>query len=152
MSFDFFDIKDEEKPEAKPKKEPEKVECPYCGKIFAKSVITRHKNNCLENPDNIEKTKPKPKVTISRDEQDIIKELRAEFLKTLTKEQKETIAMDPEEMKKIEDVVKFLGGTEGYQFIYKSITGDKIRGTMPHIIDECIKWLNKHKLYLLWNK
>jgi len=152
MSYDFFDIKDEEKPKPKPKKELVKEECPYCGKMYSKSTLTRHKKNCPENPAKVVKPKPKPKATVSRDEDAIIKEVRAEFMKTLTAEQKETIALDPEEMKKIEEVIKFLGGTEGYQFIYKSITGDKIRGTMPHIIDECIKWLNKHKLFLLWNK
>ena len=55
-------------------------------------------------------------------------------------------------MTKIEEVMKFLGGTEGYQFIYKTITGDKIRGSMPFIIDECIKWLKKHKVFILLHK
>ena len=158
MGFDFFDIDEKEPPKPeKPKKKPTpKEECPFCGKEF--SSLSRHIKVCPDNPDNtpkpVPKPEPKPKIAAapSRNEDEIIKELREQFLKTITPEQKEDITLKAEEMDKIREVVKFLGGTEGYQFIYKSITGDKIRGSMPTIIDECIEWLKKHKLCLLWHK
>ncbi len=153
MSFDFFEVPKKAPKETKPKKKPTpKEECPFCGKEF--SSLARHIKMCPENPDNVAKPEPKPKIDAvpSRSEEEIIKELREQFIKTITPEQKEDITLKAEEMDKIRDVVKFLGGTEGYQFIYKSITGDKIRGSMPFIIDECIEWLKKHKLFLLWYK
>lgn len=153
MSFDFFDIKDEE-PEKKstPKKEePAKEFCPYCGKEYVN--LKAHKKRCPENPKNIQKSVSTPKpVDPTKSEQELIRELRVQFEKTLSPAQKEDFSLSKEEQEKIENVIRFLGGTEGYQFIYKSITGDKIRGSMPHIIDECIEWLKKHKLYILMHK
>jgi hypothetical protein len=153
MGFDFFDIDEKEPPKLeKPKKETVKEECPYCGREYAN--LTRHIKNCPENPNREKKTKPSPKVKTPKtvDEKQLITDLRAQFEKSLSAEDKERISLEPEELEKIRDVIKFLGGTEGYQFIYKSITGDKIRGSMPYIIEECINWLKKHKLFLLWHK
>ena len=153
MSFDdLFSKPAPKKAPKEPKKEPVKEKCPYCGKKY--SNVSRHLPNCPENPSKKVKTKSKPKKEIPTpvDEEKLIKELREQFTKTLTPEQEEEFNLTSEEMKKIEEVMKFLGGTEGYQFIYKSITGDKIRGSMPTIIDECIKWLKKHKVYILLKK
>jgi len=152
MSFDFFDIPKEEPKLKEVKKEIVKEECPYCGRKYAN--LNRHFKTCPQNPDRVVKAEPKPKKTPIQaiDEEKLRKEIREELLKSLTDEDKEKISLDSAEMEKIEEVIKFLGGTEGYQFIYKSITGDKIRGIMPHIIDECIRWLKMHKLFLLWHK
>ncbi len=107
---------------------------------------------CADNPEKAES--PKPKVTSGEgtNETELIRELRKEFEKSLTREQKADFTLTAEEQEKVEKIIKFLGGTETYQFIYKTITGDKIRGSMPYIIDQCIEWLKKHKLYILYNK
>ncbi|MHA1436426.1 MAG: hypothetical protein ACTSPD_02515 [Promethearchaeota archaeon] len=161
MSFDFFDISEKEEEELekkKPKKEKilkkEKIKekCPYCGKSYIN--INAHLKKCLENPNNIKKAKPKEieKSIDFLDEGKLIEELREQFRKTITQKQKEDLILTVEEQEKIENVYKFLGGTEGYQFIYKTITGDKIRGSMPYIIDQCIEWLKKHRIYILHKK
>ena len=155
MGFDFFKVSEKEaeaKPKKVPEKKPEKDPCPYCGKMYVS--VARHLPYCDENPDNQEK-EGKEKVasqTEKRDEMDLIRQVREEFQKTLSSEHKEDFALSKEEQAKIEDVIRFLGGTEGYQFIYKSLTGDKIRGSMPFIIDQCIEWLKKHKVYILMNR
>ncbi len=144
MAFDDLFSKPE------PKKEKVKKKCPYCGKQYAN--LASHLKICVKNPNRKVKPKKEVKPVQKIDEEGLRKKIREELLKSISTEEKEKITLDPKEMEKIKEVIKFLGGTEGYQFIYKSITGDKIRGSMPHIIDECIKWLKKHRLYLLWHK
>ncbi len=134
----------------KAKEEPqEKEECPYCGKMYAN--VKAHMKKCSENPNKIETPKIKGESGESMSEAELIKELRKEFENTLNSEQKANFTLTAEEQEKIEKVIKFLGGTETYQFIYKTITGDKIRGSMPYIIDQCIEWLRKHKIFILMN-
>ena len=163
MSFDFFDVPDEEeeieepvKPKKKKEKKP-KEKCPYCGNMYVS--VARHLPYCDENPENQEKEQETKKASskdqtfTSEDEIALIQKIRKEMKASLEKGKKDAIPqLEDEEIEKIEEVMKFLGGTEGYQFLYKTITGDKIRGKMVDIIDECIEWLKKHKAYLLWYK
>lgn len=156
MSYDFFKVPEKKSPKPEKEMEKEKEECPYCGKQYVS--VARHLPHCDKNPDNLERereeqavSKAKPQVAVN--ETELRKEIREELLKELKKEERDLIPqLTEDEKEKIEDVQKFLGGTEGYQFIYKTITGDKIRGKMTEIIDECITWLKKHKAYLLWYK
>ncbi|MHA1147674.1 MAG: hypothetical protein ACTSR8_05470 [Promethearchaeota archaeon] len=151
MSFDdLFKDPPKKKPEPK-KEEPKKEPCPYCEKNYVN--LKAHIKRCPKNPEVLERTKSTPKFAEpTKSEQDLIRELRIQFEKTLTPAQKEDFTLSKEDQEKIENVIKFLGGTEGYQFIYKSITGDKIRGSMPYIINECIEWLKKHKIYILMQR
>jgi hypothetical protein len=158
MKFDFFDVpEDDLSTKEKPKKEKKKKKaCPYCGELFIS--VNRHLPYCPQNPDmkkNKKDSVDRKEDNITKDQEiqeKIKKEIRKELLKSLDDDQVQKLELSPSEREIIEDVMQFMGGTEGYQFIYKALTGQKIRGKMTKIIDECIAWLQKHKLYILWHR
>jgi hypothetical protein len=158
MKFDFFKVPDKNSNKGSQQiKVKEKEACPYCGKRFIS--VNRHLPYCDKNPKiNMEKKEQKKEKETDQNHQEsrtfteIKNQLREDFLKSLNSDQLGKLELTPQEKDVIEDVMQFMGGTEGYQFIYKALTGQKIRGKMTEIIDECIKWLQKHKLYILWHK
>ncbi len=155
MSYDFFEIDDleEEKEDFKKtsrKTEKKKERCEYCGKLFTN--LKAHLRNCKDNPENIRGSKDRIQSFTDKAELRLLFELREQFIKALTPEYEARIKLNKEELENIEKIYDIFGGTDLYQFFYQTLSGKKIRGSIPYIIDQCIEMLRKHKIYYLFHR